>query len=268
MKAHLPGGAVKSAPGADSTASQYTVLAEYYDRLNTSVDYSAIADYCDAAVKRYGLPDNKLALDLACGTGNVTLELAKRGYDMIGADSSEEMLAVAAGKRIPKDSSILWLRQDMRNFELYGTVGLITCVLDSVNYLTDATALTQCFKLAHNYLDPGGLFIFDVNTGRKFENIYDGRDYILEADGVLCAWRSDYNASSRLCRFALSIFIEEGGLWRRQDEIQTERMWSGRKLHRTLCDAGFEVCAVTADYTDIAASEDDNRHCYIARALK
>ena len=250
-------------------AEQYTVLAAYYDKLNAGVDYDTIADYCDGAVNRYGLPDNRLALDLACGTGNLTLPLAARGYDMIGADGSEEMLAVAASKRKPRGaSSILWSRQDMRSFELYGTVGLIVSALDSVNYLTDIGALRSCFSLVHNYLDPGGLFIFDVNTKHKFETVFSGRDYVLESDGVLCAWRSDYSARTGLCRFELSIFAREGGLWRRYDEAQTERAWSDRTLRKILKISGFELCAATSDYTCESATEGDERRCYVARAIK
>lgn len=263
-------------------ADQYTILASYYDALNAGVDYKAIAEYCDAAVSRWGLPENSLALDLACGTGGVTLELAKRGYDMIGLDCSEEMLAVAASKRVPAGAKILWLKQDMREFELYGTVGLIVCALDSINYLTDLQSLVRCFALAHNYLDPGGLFVFDVNTKHKFENVLAGRDFVLESDGVLCAWRNTYSARSGLCRFELSIFTDEGGgLWRRLDEVQTERYWSDRRLRGLLAQSGFELCTVTAGYNAAVirdavqddrpltnTSQSDERHCYIARALK
>lgn len=263
-------------------ADQYKVLASYYDALNAGVDYKAIAEYCDAAVSRWGLPQSRLALDLACGTGGVTLELAKRGYDMIGVDCSEEMLAVAASKRVPAGSKILWLKQDMREFELYGTVGLIVCALDSINYLTDLQSLERCFALAHNYLDPGGLFVFDVHTKYKYENVLAGRDFVLESDGVLCAWKNIYSARSGLCRFELSIFTDEGGgLWRRSDEVQTERYWSDRRLRGLLAKSRFELCAVTAGYDDavirdaepgilplINTSQCDDRHCYIARALK
>lgn len=263
-------------------ADQYTVLASYYDALNTGVDYKAIAEYCNAAVGKWGLPDCRLALDLACGTGGVALELAKRGYDMIGIDGSAEMLSVAAAKTPPEGAKILWLQQDMREFELYGTVGLIVSALDSVNYLVDPQSLQSCFRLAHNYLDPGGLFIFDVNTKYKYEKILACRDYVLEADGVLCAWRSEYSESSGLCRFFLSIFTDEGGgLWRRRDELQTERWWSDRRLRGMLSDAGFELCAITAGYDPKALhdapadrlpyvniSQCDERHCYVARAVK
>lgn len=272
----------KSGDKSSRPAEQYTVLANYYDALNTGVDYRAIADYCDAAVEKWGLPDTKLALDLACGTGGVTLELAGRGYDMIGIDCSEEMLAVAATKIPPEGARILWLQQDMREFELYGTVGLIVSALDSVNYLTDPESLAVCFGLVHNYLDPGGLFIFDVNTKYKYENVLACRDYVLEADGVICAWRSEYSAKSGLCRFYLSFFTDEGkGLWRRRDEVQTERCYSDRKIRSLLAEAGFELCAVTAGYDSAALqsapadklpfvniSPTDERRCYVARAKK
>jgi len=271
-----------SAKSRPRPAGQYTVLASYYDALNAGADYKAIAKFCDAAVKKWGLPESKLAVDLACGTGSVALELSALGYDMIGIDRSEQMLAAAASKAPPSGANILWLQQDMSEFELYGTVGLIVSALDSINYLTEPYKLERCFKLVHNYLDPGGLFVFDVNTKYKFEKVYACRDFVLESDGVLCAWRSEYSPRSGICKFYLSIFTDEGGgLWRRQDEVQTERYWSGRKLRAMLADAGFELCAVVDGYNPealegapadklplLSISDCDERHCYVARAVK
>ena len=159
--------------------SGYDSIAAIYDNINSEIDYSKWADFIEEAFKKYLEAKPELVLDLACGTGSMTFELDSRGYDMIGADSSEDMLSEAYEKAFDKGiSNILFLRQDMREFELYGTVGAVCCCLDSINYLTHDGDLEKCFSCVHNYLDPDGLFIFDVNTPYKFENVYGNNQYI------------------------------------------------------------------------------------------
>ena len=152
----------------------YGAISDIYDKINSEIDYSKWADFFEKCFDKFLNCRPELVLDLACGTGSMTLELAKRGYDMIGIDSSSDMLNVALDRKydmeLPRD--VLFLLQDMTSFELYGTVGAITCCLDSVNYLVDDGDLERCFRLVHNYLDPDGLFLFDVNSPYKFENIY------------------------------------------------------------------------------------------------
>ena len=149
----------------------YHAIAGVYDRLNQELNYEAWADFFEQCFDRFLEEKPTLVLDLACGTGRMTRTLARRGYDMIGVDGSEDMLseAYAASEGEP----ILYLRQDMRSFELYGTVGAVVSCLDSINYLLTEDDLCKTFRLVHNYLDPDGLFIFDVNSPYKFENIYD-----------------------------------------------------------------------------------------------
>ena len=165
---------------------QYTSLAAYYDRLNSHIDYFGYAAFLASRFREYGVPDGSLVLDLACGTGNITLPLSEMGYDMIAVDSSCEMLDV--GRRKPGGDRILWLCQDMRSFELYGTVAAVVSCLDSVNYLTGRRGLERCFSLVRNYLDPDGLFIFDVNSPHKFRTFYGENQYVMEAPGVYCGW--------------------------------------------------------------------------------
>ena len=185
---------------------QYSELASVYDALNAEIDYAAWADFIEACFDKYMKKRPSIVLDLACGTGQMTSELAERGYDMIGADLSEEMLAVASARCA--DKRVLWLCQDMKSFELYGTVGAVVCCLDSVNYLTGKHDLAECLSRVHNYLDPDGLFIFDVNTPYKFKNIYADNSYILEteAGGVYCGWENYFNENTGVCDFYISIF--------------------------------------------------------------
>ncbi len=255
--------------------SGYNAIASVYDSINSEIDYSAWADFIENCFSRF-LPEKpSLVLDLACGTGSMTFELAKRGYDMIGADLSEDMLYKAYDKAYDnKISDILFIKQDMREFELYGTVGAIVCCLDSVNYLTSTADLEKCFACAHNYLDPDGLFIFDVNTPYKFENIYGNNHYIFEdntSDGraAFCGWQNEYDSHSKLCRFYLSVFEEtEEGRYERADEEQTERCYTEAELNTSLKKCGFEVIGFYSDYGFSNPDEISERWYIVARAKK
>ena len=156
----------------------YEAIPKVYERLNSEIDYEGWADFFEACFDRYLLERPKLVLDLACGTGSMTRTLARRGYDMIGVDGSENMLAQAYAASAGE--GILYLLQDMRSFELYGTVGAVTCCLDSVNYLLTPEDVKKTFSGVHNYLDPDGVFLFDVNTPFKFRKTYGNESYILE----------------------------------------------------------------------------------------
>lgn len=245
----------------------YSALAAFYDRLNSGIDYNAWADFICSLFSKNIIPV-KLVLDLACGTGSMTIELARRGYEMTGADISTDMLAEAKRRTDRAGLDILYICQDMRVLELYGTVDAVICCLDGVNYLTDTTGLASCFSGVRRYLAPDGLFIFDVNTPYKFENIYGDRDYILEEDGVFCAWSNYYNKRSRLCRFELSLFAEgSDGRYNRFDEIQSERCWSMRTIKNTLTKCGLTLDSVYGGFERNAASDKDERWYFIARRV-
>ncbi len=250
---------------------QYTSLAPVYDRLNADVDYSGLADYIE---EQFGLNSTKKivsVLDLACGTGSMTVELARRGYDMTGIDLSEEMLAVARAKcdKARFKHPVLLIRQDMANFELYGTVDAVICCLDSLNYLTDTSLLRRTFMHVHNYLEPDGLFIFDMNAPAKFERVYGDNAYILEDEGILCAWQNEYNPKSKLCRFYLSIFCEgNDGKWHRYDEQQRERCYSLSTVKKLLEECSLELCSVFSDTQMSDIDRDTERWYFTARAKK
>ena len=222
-----------------------------------------------------------LLLDLACGTGKMTLELARRGYDMIGADGSEEMLSEAM-LQSDLDEELekrpLFILQDMRAFELYGTVGAVSCCLDSLNYLTGDGDLDACFACVHNYLDPDGLFLFDMNTPYRFREVYGDRAYILEdelvdEDGgrseIYCGWQNAYDPNTRLCQFYLSLFEQkQDGSFSRADEVQTERCYELEEIQNALQRAGFELLGVWSDFTFAPANDCTERWYFAARAKK
>ncbi len=261
---------------------QYSVLAPYYEKLNSEADYNKYADFIEREIKLHGKEKTEIVLELACGTGAVTRRLAERGFDMIGVDISENMLSEAyriehslgsetesvAGRRRRKNSETLYLCQDIRSFELYGTVSAAVCCLDSLNYLTDPGDLEKCFKTLHNYLEPNGIFIFDVNTPYKFQNIFAGRDYIIESEGVLCAWQNEYNEKSKICRFYLSLFTDCGnGKWIRSDEIQSERCYSMTAIKRALKKCGFDIIGVYGDMNGSPADIKNERWFFTAKRI-
>ena len=212
----------------------YDLLAPFYDLINKDINYSLWADFIEKTIAREYLNGKpELILDLGCGTGRMTLELARRGYDMTGVDCSFEMLDIARceAEKAGIGENILWLCQDMCDFELYGTVDVIVSCLDCINHLTDTKSLKQCFSLAHNYLIPSGLFIFDINGRNKFENTYSDNSYVMEEAGSVCIWQNYYNSKTKICDFYITLFKEIGdGRYERYDDMQCERMYTVRSI--------------------------------------
>lgn len=252
----------------------YQALAGAYDLLNGEVDYERWAAFVERCFDRFLTARPELVLDLACGTGRMTRALAERGYDMIGVDGSAEMLSEAYAAGQPTEGRpILYLCQDMRELELYGTVGAAVCCLDSINYLLEESDVLRVFRLVHNYLDPDGLFLFDVNTPYKFEHIYGNNAYVLENESkcgaVLCAWQNEFNAQSGICDFYLSLFEEQtNGSYARSDEHQQERCYAKETLCALLEQAGFELLGCFADFDGGAPTEQTERWYFAARAIK
>ena len=249
----------------------YDLLAPFYDKINSDIDYSAWADFIEKTVKAECRERPELVLDLGCGTGRMTLELAARGYDMTGVDYSVEMLDRARDAAMENGfgSEILWLCQNMCDFELYGTVDLAVSCLDCINHITDRRDLLRCLSLVHNYLIPDGIFIFDVNGKHKFETVYSDNSYVMEEDGAFCVWQNYYNEKSKLCDFYITLFCEtEDGLFERYDEEQRERMYTLRQLRKMLFDTGFEFIGAYSDFNFTDASDADDRIYIVARCKK
>lgn len=219
----------------------YNDFAYVYDRLINDVDYKEWADYYFKIFQRYGLSPN-LGLDLGCGTGNLTVELANRGIEMTGVDLSEDMLMVAREKSEGKD--ILYLNQDMTEFELYGTVDFIVSSLDCVNYITDKRDLLKVMKLVNNYLEPGGLFIFDINTRYKLENVIGDKSFILEDDDCFCSWQNEYDKKRKLSDFYLTFFMKNGENYTRFDEHHTERAYDIEEINALIESSGMRLLKV------------------------
>ena len=217
----------------------YEYLAQCYDQFTEDVNYDRWADYVERHFARSRLPI-RTVLDLACGTGSLTRLLALRGYEMIGADLSEEMPAQAAEKcRGVGEPEPIFLHQAMEELDLYGTIDACVCCLDSINYVTRSGKLARAFQRVHTFLMPGGLFLFDINTPDKLQGL-DGQIFLDENETSYCVWRADYSPRRRVCTYGMDIFQrEENGLWRRWEEVHEEFAYQPEELEELLRQAGF-----------------------------
>ena len=243
----------------------YTDFASVYDELMDNTPYER---WCDNIVKvlgEYGIRDG-LVLDMGCGTGSLTELLAAKGYDMIGVDYSEEMLNIAFQKREKSGHDILYLNQDMREFELYGTVRAIVSICDSINYLLEDEDVVTCFKLVNNYLDPKGIFFFDFNTNYKYETIIGDRVIAETRDDCSFIWENYFDEESAINEYDLTLYIrEDGESYRRFEEVHYQRAYDLKTIGRLLADAGMELTAAYDAFTKEPVRDDSERIYVVAR---
>ena len=246
--------------------SSYDVLAGCYDRLTYDVDYARWADYIERHFRRRPLP-GRTVLDLACGTGSLTWELARRGYEMIGVDRSPDMLAQAMEKEgdgCPVRP--MFLCQPMERLDLYGNIDACVCCLDSVNYVTDPRRLRRAFARVHLFLTPGGLFLFDVNTQEKLEAL-DGQVFLDETEDVYCVWRAEWSRRSRTCSYFMDLFQLDPstGQWARGEELHRERAYTPGELTAFLQEAGFRDIHIYGDLKLRPPVPGEGRIFFVAR---
>lgn len=216
----------------------YTGFAQVYDTFMDNTPYKEWAERIRTILAKEGIKEG-LVLDLGCGTGSLTTILSDLGYDMIGVDLSPEMLQIAQDKR--KERDILYLCQDMREFELYGTVRAVVSVCDSVNYLTEDGDLTECFRLVNNYLDPSGLFIFDFNTLYKYRDVIGETTIAENREEASFIWENYFDEEEQLNEYELTIFAKEGnGLYRKFEEVHLQRGYTLSQMKEALKSAGME----------------------------
>lgn len=236
----------------------YESFAYLYDRLTDDIDYGQFLDFIEEQFKKNNL-DAKLVLELACGTGSLTKLLCDKGYDVIGLDSSADMLEVAR----EKCPETLFINQDMTEFELYGTVDSILCCLDSVNYITDKRKLLKMFKLVKNYLNYGGLFIFDINSEYKLKNIIGNNCFVRNEEDLFYSWENELSANK--VDFYLTFFTEnEDGSYDRFEEMHTERIYKESEIKNLLKQAGLRLLDVGYDFSTDKKSKKSERIFFIA----
>ncbi len=245
----------------------YTGFAQVYDELMDNVPYGEWCAYIHKILKDYGIDDG-LVLDLGCGTGTFTELLASDGYDMIGVDGAEDMLSIAMDKRSQSGHDILYLLQDMREFELYGTVRAIVSVCDCMNYLTDPDDFARVLSLAHNYLDYGGLFLFDLNTPYKYEQILAGHTFAENRENCSFIWENDYDPAEKINEYALTLFIldlEDGDRYRRFTETHYQRAYEVEEVIKMIKESGLEFLSCYDAMTFEERKPDSERVQFIAR---
>lgn len=238
----------------------YGDFANLYEKLQ-DINYEAYADYVERIFKKERVSPN-LVLDLACGTGSLTAIMAKRGYDMIGIDLSVEMLNIAREKAYDSGLDILFLNQNMTEFELYGTVDAILCSLDGVNYLTEDGALAKMFALVKNYLNPGGVMIFDINSEYKLKNILGNNTFVTEEKDVFYVWQNEYDPKEKICYFNLDFFEKKGDAYVRYREEQEERAYGTDEIKKEAEKAGL-LCCGFYDAFSFEAPQETCERCFV-----
>ena len=244
----------------------YRSFAQVYDMFMDDIDYDAWSVYLIGLLREYGVNEG-LVLELGCGTGSMTQRLAASGYDMIGVDLSDDMLEIAQEKKIQSGLEILYLQQDMRGFELYGTVRAVVSVCDSLNYILEDEELLGVFSLVNNYLDPGGVFVFDLNTVYKYETLMGEQTIAENREEASFIWDNYYDRESMRNEYELAIFIPEGagGLYRKYEEVHYQRAYPMSRIIRLLEQAGMEFVTAYDAFTRNQPVPESERICVIAR---
>lgn len=250
----------------------YSSFARVYDLFMDNVPYEEWCGYIRGLLLEYGVRDG-LVLELGCGTGRLTRLLADAGYDMIGVDNAEEMLEIAREAEYENSaaddgvqSGILYLLQDMRSFELYGTVRAVISVCDSMNYLLEESDLLDVFRLVNNYLDPGGIFLFDLNTVYKYRDLLGETTISENRDEGSFIWENYYDDKSGINEYDLTLFIrEEGELYRKYEETHYQRAYPVETVRRLLEEAGMEFVAAYDAFTKEPVRAESERIYIIAR---
>ena len=246
--------------------NSYKALAVSYDRLTNDVDYGAVVDFYNQILEKENLHP-RTAVDLACGTGSVAILLAEQGMKVTAVDLSEDMLTVASQKARDMDNAPLFVCQPLQELRLPRGVDLAVCALDSLDYIIDPKDCAQAIKQIYKALNPGGIFIFDVNTPEKLRAM-DGQVFLDEDDDVYCVWRGEFDDQTNICSYGMDIFQRQGNYWHRSFEEHREYAYSQEQLEGFLKDAGFTHIEVYADQLFEAPRPGEQRIYFKARKGK
>lgn len=241
----------------------YDIFSRYYDSLMQNADYDARAEYCRKIFTDNGI-DGGILLDLGCGTGSVSIRMADYGYEVIGVDISAGMLTQAVQKAFGKD--ILFLNQSMEELDLYGTVDSCICVMDCINHLSSAENVKAAFSKVSMFMNPDGIFVFDVNTVYKHRFVLGDNSFILESEKLFCAWQNSLGDDDSV-DVSLDFFEEENGAYYRESEDFTERAYPLKDIEAMLNEADFEVLNIYDDLSFSPVREDSERAVFVARRI-
>ena len=235
----------------------YHELAKSYDRLTNDVDYEATVEFYMQILAKEGLKP-RTVVDLACGTGSVTEILARKGYQVTGVDMSEEMLTEAMAKVMDMENPPRFVCQRLQELHLPVAVDMAVCALDSLDYVTDPAHCAEAIRRTYKALNPGGIFIFDVNTPEKLRAM-DGQVFLDEDDDVYCVWRGEFDQETNICSYGMDLFQREGDVWYRSFEEHREYAYSAEQLIGYLKAAGFTGIEIYADRLFEAPREGEQR---------
>lgn len=248
--------------------SGYSAFARYYDTLTANIDYKKRAEYFHSIIRRFAKTTGGIVLDLACGTGSISEEMARLGYDVIGVDNSCEMLGIAMDKKFDSGLNIQYLCQDMRRLDMFGTVDVTICALDSINHLAGLDDVREVFRNVALFSEPEGLFIFDVNTLYKHRNILANNTFTYETDDVFCIWENTLVPEIDEVKMSLEFFERlDSGLYERSSDSFSEKAYSEEDIERLLTETGFEVVGKFGDDTMSPPAPDTQRIVYTARCI-
>lgn len=244
----------------------YGVFSEFYDALTANVSYDTVAQVLSSLLTRYG-KSRGLLLDLACGTGSVSVRLAEKGYEVIGVDLSPEMLSEAQNKAYSAGQNILFLCQDMTKLDLYGTVDAAVCTLDGLCHLPDEESVSAALGKVSLFMNPGGVFLFDVNSVYKHRAVLGNNTFVYDTDEVYCVWQNTLLSDGVTVQMDLDFFepVSDAGDYVRQSERFTERAYPRETLEAMLKKAGFTVLDVFDGYSEKPAHDTSERLLFAVR---
>ena len=238
----------------------YGIFSSVYDILTENVEYERIADKICSLLTRNGI-NGGLLLDLGCGTGTLSFLLEKKGYDVIGVDPSEDMLAIANEKKYEENSSAIFLCQSGEELDLYGTIDCAVCSLDTINHIPSLEKIRETFKKISLFMNLGGIFVFDINTVYKHEKILGDNTFVYDMDEVYCVWQNTFDAKNGKTDIDLDFFIknEDDECFERYSESFSEHAYKTEDILNVLKECGFEILTLCDDYTDNEVIENTQR---------
>ena len=258
----------------------YQDFAYVYDEFMDETPYDMWCERIQSLIEKYGVSkpvrnsgdvlesEKNLVVDLGCGTGTLTEMLYEKGYDMVGVDNSDSMLSVAMEKKRSSGSEILYLLQDMRELELYSTVGTVVSVCDSINYILEEDELLEVFKLVNNYLYPGGIFVFDFNTDYKYGQVIGDTTIAENRDDCSFIWENYYDEESAINEYEVTIFVkEEDDLFRKFTETHFQKGYNAKKIAKLIEKAGMELVVMKDADTDGDITKESERIYVVAKEV-
>ena len=258
----------------------YQDFAYVYDEFMDETPYEMWCERIQSLIEKYGVSkpvrnsgdilesEKNLVVDLGCGTGTLTEMLYEKGYDMVGVDNSDSMLSVAMEKKRSSGSEILYLLQDMRELELYSTVGTVVSVCDSINYILEEDELLEVFKLVNNYLYPGGIFVFDFNTDYKYGQVIGDTTIAENRDDCSFIWENYYDEESAINEYEVTIFVkEEDDLFRKFTETHFQKGYTAKKIAKLIEKAGMELVVMKDADTDGDITKESERIYVVAKEV-